>query len=45
MAWCCTEEPEAFVGDRRVIDSMGDELEVLVGPAVHVELRRRFDAP
>jgi hypothetical protein len=44
MAWCCTEEPEAFIGDRRVIDSMADELDVLVGPAVHVELRRRFEA-
>ena len=45
MAWCCTEEPEAFVGDRPVVDSMGDELEALVGPAVYVELRRRFDTP
>src|SRR4051794_12315655 len=45
MAWCCTEEPEAFVGDRRVIDSMGDELDALVGAEVHVELRRRFNAP
>jgi len=45
MAWCCTEEPDAFVGDRPVFDSMRDELEELVGPAVYVELRRRLDAP
>jgi ferredoxin len=45
MAWCCTEEPEAFVGDQRVLDSMGEELEALVGPGVYVELRRRFDTP
>ena len=42
MAWCCTEEPEAHVGDRPVLESMGEELEAIVGPAVHVELRRRL---
>ena len=42
MAWCCTEEPEAFVGDQPVIDSMGNELEALVGTGVYVELRRRL---
>src|SRR4051794_35680184 len=41
----CPGGPEAFVGDRRVIDSMGDELDALVGAEVHVELRRRFNAP
>ncbi len=44
MAWCCTEEPQAYVGERRVIDSLGDELEELVGSAVYVELRRRLIA-
>jgi hypothetical protein len=42
MAWCCTEEPEAFVGDRPVVESLGAELETIVGTEVHVELRRRL---
>ncbi len=42
MAWCCTEGERAFVGDRSVVDSLGTELEAIVGPAVHVELRRRL---
>lgn len=47
MAWCCTEDEGAYVGDRPVIDSLGDELEAIVGTAVHVELRRRLgtDSP
>lgn len=45
MAWCCTEGSSAYVGDRRVIDSLGAELEAIVGPAVHVELRRRMAGP
>ena len=43
MAWCCTEGERAYVGDQRVLDSLGAELEELVGTAVHVELRRRLD--
>ena len=43
MAWCCTEGDRAYVGDRPVWESLGDELEALVGPEVHVELRRRLD--
>jgi hypothetical protein len=43
MAWCCTEEPEAHVGDQPVVDAMAEELEAIVGRAVHVELRRRLD--
>jgi hypothetical protein len=42
MAWCCTEEPEAYVGDRRVIDSLGEELAEVAGHEVVVELRRRL---
>lgn len=48
MAWCCTERAsdggtdEAYVGDRRVVDSLGEELEALVGAPVYVELRRRL---
>jgi hypothetical protein len=42
MAWCCTEGTRAYVGDRPVLDSLGEELEAIVGAAVHVELRRRL---
>jgi hypothetical protein len=42
MAWCCTEEPEAYVGDRPVVESMADELAALVGPRVYIELRGRL---
>jgi hypothetical protein len=42
MAWCCTEEPEAYVGDRAVIESLADELTALAGEAVYVQLRRRL---
>jgi hypothetical protein len=45
MAWCCTERSdgaEAYCGDGRVIDSMADELDALVGNEVYVELRRRL---
>ena len=42
MAWCCTEGSLAYVGDRPVIDSLGTELEAVVGTEVYVELRRRL---
>lgn len=42
MAWCCTEGPEAYVGDRPVVESLGEELEAMVGSEVYVELRRRL---
>ncbi len=45
MAWCCTEGPLAYVGDRPVIESLGPELEAIVGSEVYVELRRRLTAP
>ncbi len=45
MAWCCTEGDRAYVGERPVIESLGDELEALVGASVHVELRRRLATP
>jgi hypothetical protein len=41
MAWCCTEGELAYVADKPVIDSLAEELEAIVGPAVFVELRRR----
>ncbi len=42
MAWCCTEGSLAYGGDRPVIDSLGEELEAVVGTEVYVELRRRI---
>jgi hypothetical protein len=42
MAWCCTEEREAYVGDRPVIDSLAEELRAVAGSTVYVELRRRL---
>lgn len=44
MAWCCTEGDRAYVGDRPVVESLGPELEEIVGTAVYVELRRRLQA-
>jgi hypothetical protein len=41
MHWCCTEGPEAYVGETRVVESLADELKTLVGDDVYVELRRR----
>jgi hypothetical protein len=32
----------AYVGDRPVIDSLGAELEAIVGTEVYVELRQRI---
>jgi hypothetical protein len=43
MAWCCTEGDRAYVGDHRVIDSMADELEAVVGAEVFLTLRARLD--
>ena len=42
MHWCCTEGPEAYVGDRIVVESLADELIAVVGEPVYVELRRRL---
>jgi hypothetical protein len=42
MAWCCTEGSLAYVGDGPVVDTLGAELEGVVGTAVYVELRRRL---
>ncbi|MGA9279431.1 hypothetical protein [Ilumatobacter sp.] len=46
MAWCCTERSEggeAYSGDHPVVDSLSDELSVLAGDEVYVELRKRLD--
>ena len=42
MAWCCTEGDLAYVGDRPVIESLGDELKAIVGTEVYIELGRRL---
>lgn len=45
MAWCCTEAheaPEAFAGNRPVVESLAEELEALVGTEVYVALRSRL---
>ncbi|MEP7200991.1 MAG: hypothetical protein ABI894_00165 [Ilumatobacteraceae bacterium] len=42
MHWCCTEGPEAYIGDRMVVDSLAEELTAVVGEPVYVELRRRL---
>jgi hypothetical protein len=42
MAWCCTEDSLAFGGDRQVVDSLGPELEEIVGTEVYIELRHRI---
>jgi hypothetical protein len=42
MAWCCTEGDRAYVGDRPVIDSLGEEIAAIAGSVVFVELGRRL---
>lgn len=42
MAWCCTEGPEAYIGERPVVETLGEELAAIVGTEVYVELRRRL---
>lgn len=42
MHWCCTEGDRAYVGESPVIESLGEELEAIVGREVYVELRRRL---
>jgi hypothetical protein len=45
MAWCCTDGPLAYVGTVPVVESLGGEIEAIVGTEVYVELRRRMTAP
>ncbi len=45
MAWCCTEGTDAYVGEARVVDSLGPELQAIAGTEVYVELRRRMREP
>lgn len=41
--WCCTEEPEPFIGETSVVHSLEEELTAMVGPEVYVEIRRRLE--
>ena len=36
--WWCTEDPAAFIGKDRVVDSMGEELVAMVGQVVYDQL-------
>lgn len=45
MYWCCTEGTRAYVGERPVIESLGEEIAALTGTEVYVELRRRLSPP
>lgn len=45
MAWCCTEGDRAHVGDRPVVESLGEELSAITGQAVYVQLRQRLSGP
>lgn len=42
MAWCCTEGDRAHVGDRPVVESLGEEIAAITGQAVYVRLRERL---
>ena len=42
MAWVCTEEPEAYVSEQQVIESLAEELSAIVGEEVFVQLRQRI---
>lgn len=42
MAWCCTEGDLAYVGDRPVVDALGEELAAVVGTDVYDQLRARL---
>ena len=42
MAWCCTEGERAYQGEHRVLESLAEELEAIVGTDVYVELTRRL---
>lgn len=42
IAWCCTEEPEPYIGEARVVDSLEEELTAMVGPEVYVQIRNRL---
>ena len=42
MAWCCTEEPEAYVGDRSVVESLADEPGIPEVPTFSQEAKKEL---
>ena len=44
MAWCCTDEPEPYVGADPVAVTLAAEIEALVGPEVAVAIREHVAA-
>ena len=44
MAWCCPDEPEPYVADGPVIETLATEVAALVGPEVAVAIRDRVAA-
>jgi len=42
LAWVCTEEPQPFIGETPVVESLETELRGLLGPEVYVEIRNRL---
>ncbi|MGB3410989.1 MAG: hypothetical protein WBA45_07305 [Microthrixaceae bacterium] len=42
MAWWCTESPEAYSGESRVIDGLAEELEEVVGTEVFISLKAKL---
>ena len=43
FAWWCTEDPAAFVGESRVVDSMREELIAMVGERTYARLLALLD--
>ena len=44
LAWCCTEEPDAYRSGAPTAVQLGDEIRALVGPEVAVMIGDRIDA-
>ncbi len=45
FAWWCTDSPDAFVGSRRVVDSLADEIRELIGDERYDWLLAEMDRP
>lgn len=44
MAWICTDESAAYVGERPVIDSMADELDALLGTTLYRQVKVQLES-
>ncbi len=40
MAWVCTEESASYIGETPVVESLEEELKLIVGTPVYLELKR-----